>query len=150
MSHSCHRSSHGDRHTKQLPPAAAARCGTRLGPTGGGTPSPNEWKFAGGDAGDLMLVLGWTSDEMARHYGLARRRRPIQSLYKWYKFGDDLGRLLSVMGIPGYALSATCGHAARRRLSSVVLAIAGMLNFVAATTEIQRGTFARTAVTAEG
>jgi len=98
-----------------------------------------------------MLVLGWTSDEMARHYGLARRRRPIQSLYKWYKFGDDLGRLLSVMGTPGYALSATCGRrSARRRLVSVVLAIAGQLNLVAATTEIQRGTFARTAVTAEG
>lgn len=29
----------------------------------------HEWKRAGGDTGDLMLVLGWTSEEMARHYG---------------------------------------------------------------------------------
>jgi integrase/recombinase XerC len=29
----------------------------------------HEWKRAGGDTGDLMLVLGWTSDDMPRHYG---------------------------------------------------------------------------------
>jgi integrase/recombinase XerC len=29
----------------------------------------HEWKLAGGDTGDLMLLLGWTSEEMARHYG---------------------------------------------------------------------------------
>jgi integrase/recombinase XerC len=29
----------------------------------------HEWKLAGGDTGDLMLLLGWSSDEMARHYG---------------------------------------------------------------------------------
>ena len=28
-----------------------------------------EWKRAGEDTGDLMLVLGWTSDAMPRHYG---------------------------------------------------------------------------------
>lgn len=29
----------------------------------------HEWKVAGGDTGDLMLVLGWASQDMARHYG---------------------------------------------------------------------------------
>jgi integrase/recombinase XerC len=29
----------------------------------------HEWKLAGGDTGDLMLVLGWTSEDMPRHYG---------------------------------------------------------------------------------
>ncbi|MFC7761169.1 tyrosine-type recombinase/integrase [Catellatospora bangladeshensis] len=29
----------------------------------------HEWKRAGADTGDLMLVLGWTSDAMPRHYG---------------------------------------------------------------------------------
>lgn len=29
----------------------------------------HEWKRTGGDSGDLMLVLGWSSEEMARHYG---------------------------------------------------------------------------------
>jgi integrase/recombinase XerC len=29
----------------------------------------HQWKIAGGDTGDLMLLLGWTSEDMARHYG---------------------------------------------------------------------------------
>lgn len=29
----------------------------------------HEWKRAGGDTGDLMLLLGWASDDMPRHYG---------------------------------------------------------------------------------
>ncbi|GAA3781386.1 hypothetical protein GCM10022225_82210 [Plantactinospora mayteni] len=29
----------------------------------------HEWKRAGGDTGDLMLLLGWSSDDMPRHYG---------------------------------------------------------------------------------
>lgn len=29
----------------------------------------HEWKLAGGDTGDLMLVLGWSSEDMPRHYG---------------------------------------------------------------------------------
>jgi integrase/recombinase XerC len=29
----------------------------------------HEWKRAGGDTGDLMLVLGWASEDMPRHYG---------------------------------------------------------------------------------
>lgn len=29
----------------------------------------HQWKLAGGDTGDLMLLLGWSSDDMPRHYG---------------------------------------------------------------------------------
>ncbi|GGM83391.1 hypothetical protein GCM10012275_62530 [Longimycelium tulufanense] len=29
----------------------------------------HEWKLAGGDTGDLMLLLGWASEDMPRHYG---------------------------------------------------------------------------------
>jgi integrase/recombinase XerC len=29
----------------------------------------HEWKLAGGDTGDLMIVMGWSSEEMARRYG---------------------------------------------------------------------------------
>jgi integrase/recombinase XerC len=29
----------------------------------------HQWKLAGGDTGDLMLLLGWTSEDMPRHYG---------------------------------------------------------------------------------
>ena len=29
----------------------------------------HEWKLAGGDTGDLMLLLGWSSEDMPRHYG---------------------------------------------------------------------------------
>lgn len=41
----------------------------------------HEWKLAGGDTGDLMLLLGWTSDDMPRHYGAsaaAERAQEIQ------------------------------------------------------------------------
>jgi integrase len=40
----------------------------------------HEWKLAGGDSGDLMLLLGWASEEMAHHYGAsaaAERAREI-------------------------------------------------------------------------
>lgn len=42
----------------------------------------HEWKLAGGDTGDLMLLLGWTSEDMPRHYGAsaaAERAQEIQS-----------------------------------------------------------------------
>jgi len=29
----------------------------------------HEWKRAGGDTGDLMLLLGWTSEDIPRHCG---------------------------------------------------------------------------------
>jgi integrase/recombinase XerC len=40
----------------------------------------HEWKLAGGDTGDLMLLLGWASEEMAHHYGAsaaAQRARAV-------------------------------------------------------------------------
>ncbi len=33
----------------------------------------HEWKLAGGDTGDLMLVLGWSSDDMPRRFSHACR-----------------------------------------------------------------------------
>jgi site-specific recombinase XerD len=42
----------------------------------------HEWKLAGGDTGDLMLLLGWASEEMAHHYGAsaaAERARDVQT-----------------------------------------------------------------------
>jgi integrase/recombinase XerC len=42
----------------------------------------HEWKLAGGDTGDLMLVLGWTSEDMPRHYGAsaaAERAQHVQA-----------------------------------------------------------------------
>lgn len=41
----------------------------------------HEWKLAGGDTGDLMLLLGWTSEDMPRHYGesaAAERAQVVQ------------------------------------------------------------------------
>ncbi|WP_410814825.1 tyrosine-type recombinase/integrase [Micromonospora sp. 067-2] len=42
----------------------------------------HEWKLAGGDTGDLMLLLGWTSEDMPRHYGAsaaAERAQHVQA-----------------------------------------------------------------------
>lgn len=42
----------------------------------------HEWKLAGGDTGDLMLLLGWSSDDMPRHYGAsaaAERAQQVQA-----------------------------------------------------------------------
>jgi integrase/recombinase XerC len=40
----------------------------------------HQWKLAGGDTGDLMLVLGWISDDMPRHYGAsAAAERALQT-----------------------------------------------------------------------
>jgi site-specific recombinase XerD len=42
----------------------------------------HEWKLAGGDTGDLMLLLGWASDEMPRRYGAsaaAERAQQVQA-----------------------------------------------------------------------
>ena len=42
----------------------------------------HEWKLAGGNTGDLMFLLGWTSEDMPRHYGAsaaAERAQEIQA-----------------------------------------------------------------------
>jgi site-specific recombinase XerD len=40
----------------------------------------HEWKLAGGDTGDLMLLLGWTSDDMPRHYGASAAAERAQQV----------------------------------------------------------------------
>ena len=43
----------------------------------------HEWKRAGGDTGDLMLVLGWTSEDMPRHYGAsAAAERALETQHR--------------------------------------------------------------------
>jgi site-specific recombinase XerD len=40
----------------------------------------HEWKLAGGDTGDLMVLLGWSSEDMPRHYGAsAAAERAIET-----------------------------------------------------------------------
>ena len=49
-------------------------------PTGWRHSYAHQWKLAGGDTGDLMLVLGWTSEDMPRHYGAsAAAERALQT-----------------------------------------------------------------------
>jgi hypothetical protein len=40
--------------------------GTSTGPV---VAAAHGWKRAGGDTGDLMLLFGWTSEDMPRHCG---------------------------------------------------------------------------------
>ena len=39
----------------------------------------HEWKLAGGDTGDLMMLLGWSSEEMPRRYGASAAVRAQQT-----------------------------------------------------------------------
>jgi integrase/recombinase XerC len=41
----------------------------------------HEWRLAGGDTGDLMLLLGWTSDEMPRRYGASAAAERAQAVH---------------------------------------------------------------------
>ncbi|WP_268951402.1 tyrosine-type recombinase/integrase [Saccharopolyspora aridisoli] len=50
----------------------------------------HEWKAAGGDTGDLMLVLGWSSETMARHYGASAAAQRAQVAQDRLAIGDDL------------------------------------------------------------
>jgi integrase len=50
----------------------------------------HEWKRAGGDSGDLMVVLGWSSDEMARHYGASAAAERAQETQARLRIGDDV------------------------------------------------------------
>lgn len=44
----------------------------------------HEWKMAGGNTGNLMFLLGWTSEDMPRHYGAsAAAERAQQSRRGW-------------------------------------------------------------------
>ncbi|WP_460959159.1 tyrosine-type recombinase/integrase [Parasphingorhabdus pacifica] len=50
----------------------------------------HEWKRSGGDTGDLMLVLGWSSDVMARHYGASAAAERAQEAQSRMRIGDDV------------------------------------------------------------
>ncbi|GAA2311370.1 tyrosine-type recombinase/integrase [Streptomyces violaceusniger] len=48
------------------------------------------WKRAGGDSGDLMLLMGWTSDDMPRHYGASAAAERAQETHLRMGIGDDV------------------------------------------------------------
>ncbi|MDA3644406.1 tyrosine-type recombinase/integrase [Saccharopolyspora indica] len=50
----------------------------------------HEWKRAGGDTGDLMLLLGWSSDAMARHYGASAAAERAQETQLRMGIGEDV------------------------------------------------------------
>jgi integrase len=50
----------------------------------------HEWKLAGGDSGDLMLMLGWSSEEMAHHYGASAAAERAREVALRLSIGDDL------------------------------------------------------------
>jgi len=37
----------------------------------------HEWKLAGGDTADLMVLLGWLSEDMPRRYGTSAAERAV-------------------------------------------------------------------------
>lgn len=48
----------------------------------------HEWKRAGGDTGDLMLVMGWSSDAMARYYGASAAADRAQEAQRRLGIGE--------------------------------------------------------------
>jgi site-specific recombinase XerD len=48
----------------------------------------HEWKLAGGDTGDLMLVLGWSSDDMPRRYGASAAAERAQLTQARLRIGE--------------------------------------------------------------
>ncbi|MEV6301319.1 tyrosine-type recombinase/integrase [Actinoplanes sp. NPDC051861] len=50
----------------------------------------HEWKLAGGDTGDLMLVLGWASDDMPRRYGASAAAERAQHVHARLRIGDRI------------------------------------------------------------
>jgi site-specific recombinase XerD len=48
----------------------------------------HEWKLAGADTGDLMLVLGWASDDMPRHYGASAAAQRAQETQQRLGIGE--------------------------------------------------------------
>jgi integrase len=50
----------------------------------------HQWKLAGGDTGDLMLILGWSSDEMARHYGASAAAERAQHSQQRIGIGENV------------------------------------------------------------
>jgi site-specific recombinase XerD len=50
----------------------------------------HEWKRAGGDTGDLMLLLGWTSEDMPRHYGASAAAERAQETQLRIGIGEQV------------------------------------------------------------
>lgn len=50
----------------------------------------HEWKLAGGDTGDLMLVLGWASDDMPRRYGASAAAERAQLTRARLRIGERI------------------------------------------------------------
>lgn len=50
----------------------------------------HQWKLAGGDTGDLMLLLGWTSDDMPRHYGASAAAERAQQIHTRIGIGEHV------------------------------------------------------------
>jgi site-specific recombinase XerD len=50
----------------------------------------HEWKLAGGDTGDLMLLLGWASDDMPRHYGASAAAERAQATQQRLAIGERI------------------------------------------------------------
>ncbi|CCH29342.1 Phage integrase family site specific recombinase [Saccharothrix espanaensis DSM 44229] len=50
----------------------------------------HEWKRAGGDTGDLMLLLGWESEDMPRHYGASAAAERAQESQTRMGIGENV------------------------------------------------------------
>jgi site-specific recombinase XerD len=50
----------------------------------------HEWKLAGGDTGDLMMVLGWSSDDMPRRYGASAAAERAQLTHARLRIGERI------------------------------------------------------------
>ncbi len=50
----------------------------------------HEWKRAGGDTGDLMVLLGWSSDDMPRHYGASAAAERAQESQQRLGIGERI------------------------------------------------------------
>jgi integrase/recombinase XerC len=50
----------------------------------------HEWKRAGGDTGDLMLLLGWASEDMPRHYGASAAAERAQETQARLGIGERI------------------------------------------------------------
>lgn len=50
----------------------------------------HEWKRSGGDTGDLMLLLGWRSEDMARHYGASAAAERAQETQLRMGIGENV------------------------------------------------------------
>src|SRR2546430_4439990 len=48
----------------------------------------HEWKLAGGDTGDLMVLLGWASEDMPRHYGASAAAERAQETHQRMGIGE--------------------------------------------------------------